>query len=831
MNPIKQLCTAPAGKAEVLQGNMAFATGVVRAGIPSADGYPGTPSSEVIDRSFSQVQDMIKVGWSVNEAVAAGVGFGHSLAGDDCVVTMKIPGLYQAADVFTSGALFTRPRGALIYYIASDFTPSSTQHTIDPRPLYKSCFVPVLEPRDHQELHESAGIAVEIGRRYNTPVVIMPSGTLCHSEGLVRLMQTQSRERIQMPEDMAGYNCLPPIARANYDKVVAERMPALIEMMENSPLNQWIKGSGKRGVITYGVNAMYLKEVKELFDPELDILSLAFSNPLPLNLIRKFRESISGEVLVVEDGYRFVQESLLAAGIEVSGKPEYSQVTEWSPASIAGLLGHKLEAKPASVQPVPRPPMICAGCPYRLFGEEVGRMKKRGKLAATFGDIGCNSLLYFMNSMDTGLAMGASESKRTGFVISKPEMAGKCLSILGDGTECHSGMDATRNAVFRHAPGVKVILDNEWTAMTGGQPSATSPVNLAGQPAKMNLVEALKGQGANVVEVSGYERKALKKALKDTLAMAEGGEFTCLVVEGTCIRKVPKDKYGQKLMVDKDKCKQCGMCNICPGVEMDEEGYPVFTNLCSGCVSNNPACLQMCPTGALQVDKSGAKARAAKIELPQAPESVELPGINAADLPRRLAVAIRGVGGQGNLFFGRVLTQLAFLAGYGESNVIKGETHGMAQMGGPVISTFACGQAHSPVLLPGSADCLVGMEASEVLRPGFLGMLKPGGTVLMAKTSLLPQGLKEEAYPQHEEIMGQLEGYRVMELDVLAESLALGDIAGRSANVVMMGAMSRTAPFDRFPMEYWMEAIKRNSPNPAIWRMNLAAFNKGRDLV
>src|SRR5512137_547041 len=151
-NPIRRLCEAPSGQTEILQGNIAFAVGCVRGGIHCADGYPGTPSSEVIDRGLSQVQDLIQVGWSVNEAVAAGVGHGHSMAGRDCVVTMKIPGVYQAGDIFTSGALFVQERGALIYYIASDFTPSSTQHTIDPRYFFKSSFVPVFEPRNHQEL-------------------------------------------------------------------------------------------------------------------------------------------------------------------------------------------------------------------------------------------------------------------------------------------------------------------------------------------------------------------------------------------------------------------------------------------------------------------------------------------------------------------------------------------------------------------------------------------------------------------------------------------------------------------------------------------------------
>lgn len=831
MNPIKQLCKASSGQPEVLQGNIAFAVGCVRAGIHSADGYPGTPSSEVIDKGLSQVQDMIKVGWSVSEATAVGVAHGHTLAGRDCVVTMKIPGLMQAGDVVTSVSFFSQDRGALIYYIATDFTPSSTQHVLDPRYLFKSSFLPVFEPRNHQEMHEAASIAVEIGRKYNTGVVILPSGMLCHSEGLVRLMEEQSREPVVMPDSLHDYNCLPMLTRRNYNKMMDERMPALVEMVEKSPLNKWIKGSGKRGVITYGPNSMYMQEVKALYEPDIDILSLAFTNPLPIELIKKFCDSIDGDVYVIDDGYHFVQDEIERNGIKIKGKPQFTHCTEWSPASIAEFLGYTMEKCGSTTQPMGRPPMICAGCPYRLFGEVASTMMKKKQLEAIFGDIGCNSLLYFMNALDTGVAMGASENKRCGYVLSKPDKASKVISLIGDGTECHSGMDGTRNSIFRNVPGVKVILDNEWTAMTGGQPSASSPVNLAGQPCDFNLANAERAQGCDVVEVSGYDYKGIRKTLKNALKAAEDGKFTTVIIQGTCIRKVPRERYGQKLTVDADKCKKCGLCNICPGIVPNEEGIPEFTNLCTGCVSQTPACMQMCAVGAIQIADGPTEKSKSDIALPDAPEAIETPDYNKSALPKRLSVAIRGVGGQGNLFFGRVLTKLAFLSGYSDSNVVKGETHGMAQMGGPVISTFACGESLSPVLLPGSVDCLVSMEMSEVFRPGFVEMLKPGGTVVLAKTQIIPQGADPSTYPTEEAIKAELSDYNVVIVDVLEKALELGDSTGRCANVVMMGAMSKIAPFDAFPKEFWYQALKGVSPKPAIWNMNYAAFEVGTTLL
>ena len=305
----------------------------------------------------------------------------------DCVVTMKIPGLFQAGDPISSAAFFTGERGALIYYVASDFTPSSTQHLVDPRPFLKSCFIPVFEPRNHQEMHEAAEIAADISRRYNTACVILAGGTLCHSEGLVRLSDIKKRDRVEVKTELKAFNTLPNLARGNYDRVVTERLPALEQMVAQSPLNRWEKGSGKVGVITCGVNELMVKEVKQAKKLDIDILSLGFTYPLPMELIHEFYASIDEEVFVVEDGYRCLQEALLQEGISVRGKAPCDPITEWTPALVAELLGYSPEipadnaAKAANAatqttaaaSPLGRPPMICAGCPYRLFGETVPR--------------------------------------------------------------------------------------------------------------------------------------------------------------------------------------------------------------------------------------------------------------------------------------------------------------------------------------------------------------------------------------------------------------------------------------------------------------------------
>jgi indolepyruvate ferredoxin oxidoreductase alpha subunit len=217
-------------------------------------------------------------------------------------------------------------------------------------------------------------------------------------------------------------------------------------------------------------------------------------------------------------------------------------------------------------------------------------------------------------------------------------------------------------------------------------------------------------------------------------------------------------------------------------------------------------------------------------EFPE-PPIIDLSEIDRSGFPERITLAIRGVGGQGNLFFGRVMTQLAFQAGYSAKNIVKGETHGMAQMGGPVISTFSCGDVYSPVLFPGSADCLITMEVSELLRPGFLELLKEGATILIAKTRVVPPVISADEYPKPEDIEKAVKDFRVLEIDVLNKAIEIGDTTGRIANVVMIGAMSRLAPFERFPADLWLQAIKNVSPRPALWAANYAAFSAGRKMI
>jgi len=211
-------------------------------------------------------------------------------------------------------------------------------------------------------------------------------------------------------------------------------------------------------------------------------------------------------------------------------------------------------------------------------------------------------------------------------------------------------------------------------------------------------------------------------------------------------------------------------------------------------------------------------------------EPIENIRIDKSELPKSLRVAIRGVGGQGNLFFGKVLSEVALRTPYSETHIVKGDTHGMAQLGGPVISTFSCGDVFSPVFAPNSVDVLVVMEISEVLRSGFLELLKPDGTIIFNNYTVLPVNVKKEDYPGLEDIEKVLEGYTVLKINAHKIVYDLGDKSGKSANVVVLGLLSTRKPFNSIPEQIWLSALMSVSPNNVIKSANKLAFLEGRNL-
>jgi len=835
MADFNKIVNSPSNTKLIVDGNTALALGVIHAGYHAATGYPGTPSTELIDKCLASVQDKIIVGWSVNEAVAVSVGLGHAIAGDDTIVTMKIPGVFHAADALTTTAFFSVNAGALVIYAATDYVPSSTQHVIDVRYFCASSRLPILEPRNHQEMYEMAWLAADLSKQFKAPIVILASGIIAHSEALIITKTPRKIEPRTLPENLKEWMLLPGLARANYNKATQERIPGIKKWSETSELVCTSFGTENWGIIVNGEAEIIVKEALKIAGLNPSILSLAIANPIPENKIKGFAKNIKGKLFIIEDGALFLQEKIQLLGIKLIGKDKYNTITNWEPEDVLKflsankILDYKIETKKIKLNPLARPPAICPGCQYKAFALTVNKLKKKKKIFASFGDIGCSTLLYFLNGVDTVSCMGASDSIRQGFVLSRPELANQVISVIGDSTECHSGLDSTRNAVFRNIPGVKVILDNYITAMTGGQPAPSSKVNLEGRPHRFSLKKAIEAEGGRTVVVDSYNLIEVEEELLKSLKLAEEGVYSTLIFEGPCIHDIPtKDKI-RKVEIAYAQCKNCGLCNMCPGIELDENKLPHFTALCSNCGNHKPVCMQRCPFDAIVYMDDSVKAIETKIQPLNIPKAININNIEIKNLPESLRVAIRGIGGQGSLFFGKVLSEVAMQTPYAKANIVKGDTHGMAQLGGPVISTFGCGNVSSSVFAPHSVDALIVMEISEILRPGFLDLLKKEGSIVINNFTALPLNVKKEDYPKMQDIEKLIKQYNVITVDANKIVYDLGDIFGRSANLVVLGVLSTIKPFNLIPEEIWLSALFNVSPTALSKSFNTAAFKKGRE--
>jgi indolepyruvate ferredoxin oxidoreductase alpha subunit len=338
--------------------------------------------------------------------------------------------------------------------------------------------------------------------------------------------------------------------------------------------------------------------------------------------------------------------------------------------------------------------------------------------------------------------------------------------------------------------------------MTGGQPAPSSDKNLDGTDNKFVLEEAVAAEKGRTRVIDAFDLKAIETALKEALDLAEQGEFSTLILEGQCIKNTEPKRKIRKVEINDELCKNCGLCDICPGIELSEEKIPRFTSLCTNCGANKAVCSQVCAFGAIQLTETNEKIKKKDLtlELPK-PEELKPLTLEEKTLPESLRVAIRGVGGQGNLFFGRVLSEMALRTPYANAHIVKADTHGMAQLGGPVISTFACGKVHSPISAPNSVDVLVVMEISEALRPGFLDLLKPGGTIIMNTFKVVPAAVKAEDYPTLNDIKKMLSDYHVITID-----------ANEIAHI------SVTKPGDQ-PMQWcWDYCLPSNLSMPFPWK-------------
>ena len=442
----------------LLSGNEAAALAARDAGVALGAGYPGTPSTEILEH-FSRLGGAAQ--WSPNEKVATEVALGASYAGARSLVTMKHVGLNVAADPFFTAA-YTGVSGAMVVVSADDPGMASSQNEQDNRHYARAAGVPMLEPSDSQEAYDFTLAAVELSERHRTPVLLRLTTRICHSKTVVRPTgRVPAPAPVGFQHDRPGRVMIPAYARLAHRHLRA-KLAEIAAWAETCDLNRVIRGGGDLGIITSGVSYAHAREAA----PGASFLKLGLTYPLPLERARRFASSVR-RCVVIEEGDPYLVESLRAAGVAVEGKAEMYRFGELNVQRVRRILAGDTSAEP--VPPPGKAPQLCQGCPHRAAFTVLSKLD-----CIVTGDIGCYTLgvLPPFEAMDSCVCMGASITVGLGLRHVLPDdQARRVVSVIGDSTFVHTGISGLVEMVYNppKTGHVVIILDNGTTAMTGMQ--------------------------------------------------------------------------------------------------------------------------------------------------------------------------------------------------------------------------------------------------------------------------------------------------------------------------------------------------------------------------
>ena len=480
------------GNVLALLGDEAAALGAIHAGLSAAYGYPGTPSTEILEYLIEKSRESgsgeggaFTAKWCSNEKTALETALGTSFAGKRAIVTMKHVGLNVAADPYMNSALL-HINGGLVIAVADDPGMHSSQGEQDSRYFSAFALAPCLEPRNQQEAYDMCREAFEVSERFQLPVMLRLSTRLSHARAAVKPGPAGKQNKLSKIKDRTRWLLLPAYSRRNYAELV-EKQKDLTAWSTTNRINKLEMGDPSFAIITSGLGGNYYEENLN------DLLSSRGGKapsrlhigvyPLPVDSIKKLCEKAE-KVLIIEEGQPFIEErikGILPQKVTINGKLDgtLDRTGELDPDNVRKSLGLPAQSSVLdsglNIPELPgRPPQLCKGCPhadsYLAINKALAELGSGQGFpdSAITSDIGCYTLsaLPPYSAVESCVCMGASVAMARGAAEAGIKYA---VATIGDSTFLHSGMTGLVDAVGSNAPMTLIILDNSIVAMTGCQ--------------------------------------------------------------------------------------------------------------------------------------------------------------------------------------------------------------------------------------------------------------------------------------------------------------------------------------------------------------------------
>lgn len=645
-----------------LMGNEAFAHAALEAGVKVCAGYPGTPSSEVLEtiaKAHAQGKaEGVHVEWSTNEKAALEMLAGAAYSGARTLFTCKQVGLNVASDALMS-LTYVGVEGGTVLFVADDPGPISSQTEQDTRRFASFAKVPVFDPATPEQGCAMIKAAYDVSERYHTPVIVRPTTRVCHASTFIDIEDsTQAKPAKGFEKDSKWVifpkrsfeahgeinNRLPQIAadfsacEFNPIEVLSfehggESTSAVVPDQQPAHDNHSAHTQAPTiGIVAGGISYAYVREALRMVEqlaqeahitlPAVKLMQVGTPYPFPAKRAEEFVQDLHDIIVFEELDHVLEDEFLKLAGqthaaYTVHGKltgettTRGENTTDDIAAQIIAFmqLPLSLEGRGMVAQTsIPaRPPVLCAGCPHRgsFMAVKIALAMMGKKREGVYcGDIGCYTLgnAKPLQTVDTCLCMGAGITIAQGITAVDPER--KAVAFVGDSTFFASGMTGVANAVYNGHDITLVVLDNATTAMTGSQPHPGTGITLMGEQRKPLSIDAvLQALGVEkIIHANPLKARDAIEAARDAIE-CEGP--SAVIYESPCTALIAPQA---PVEYNEDACTHCTKCVSrlgCPALSWDRENRRprIDASLCTGC----GLCAELCRDGALACPSPNAQ--------------------------------------------------------------------------------------------------------------------------------------------------------------------------------------------------------------------------------
>ena len=634
------------------EGILAVTKALLQSGVSYVAGYQGAPISHLMD-VLTDANDILRelgvhFEHSASEATATATlaaSVNYPLRG---AVTFKSTvGTNVASDALANLASGGVTGGAMLI-VGEDYGEGSSIMQERSHAFAMKSQVWLIDPRPNlPSIVRAVEMGFELSEASNTPVMLELRIRACHVHGRFATRDNRRpaftlKDAIENPVRDVNRIVLPPASYLQEQDKVARRWPAAVQFIQEHQLNEFFaEGAKDFGIVMQGglynsvLRSLELLGLANAFgESKVPLYVLNLTYPLVDDEFKRFCAGKRGILLVEEGQPDFIEQSvntiLRRADLQtrVHGKDVLPMAGEYTGAVVLKGVARFIEiyapelmqgrqlpvvARPAasglavldgnpkafaiqaaSGEVQPRPPTFCTGCPERPIFTAMKLLERELGQHHVSCDIGCHlfSILPPFNIGATTMGYGLGWAGASAF--NTPETSKRTIAMMGDGGFWHNGLTSgVGNAVFNQTDNLLVVVDNGYSAATGGQdlPSskAINPIRSTNHP----IEQAVRGVGVKWAKTvsNTYSLTQMRDTLRDALTTREKGPKV-IVAQSECMlnrqrrekplirglikdgKRVVRERFG----IDPDTCTgdhSCIRLSGCPSLTIKPNPDPL----------------------------------------------------------------------------------------------------------------------------------------------------------------------------------------------------------------------------------------------------------------